>query len=75
MVKEGGESEEGGVKVEWWWWAGVTDHYPISMVKEGGVVVEWWWWKGGVVVVDPPTSSTEIQRRWVGLTPDQVVVE
>ena len=36
--------------------------------EEGGVV-------RGVVVVDPPTSSTEIQRRWVGLTPDQVVVE
>ena len=22
MVKEGGKSEEGGVKVEWWWWKG-----------------------------------------------------
>ena len=45
MVKVGGESEE------------------------GGVVVEWRWSGGGVVVVGPPTSSTEIQRRWVGLTP------
>ena len=44
--------------------------------------VEWWWSEGGVVVVGrcvvvvgPPISSTEIQRRWVGLTPGQVVVE
>ena len=38
--------------------------------------VEWWWSEGGVVVVGrcvvvvgPPISSTEIQRRWVDLTP------
>ena len=41
------------------------------MVKEGGVVVV----GRCVVVVGPPISSTEIQRRWVGLTPGQVVVE
>ena len=40
------------------------------MVKEGGGSEE-----GGAMVVDPPTSSTEIQRRWLGLTPGQVVVE
>ena len=33
--------------------------------EEGGVVVV----GRCVVVVGPPISSTEIQRRWVGLTP------